>query len=169
MRAFTQHDAALDKRADDLQTTTEVIAADLDASSRTCKRTERLGERATEILQRSEQIAGLQRTMHSALVAEYERQVAVLEQKSGSRMYRMFNKKEGRVAADDLRRRIQNVRALLATSTDPDAQSILNQLVALQDRLTRTAARFGYRRFSQICVYLRLTLFLVKAHMQHSR
>lgn len=143
VRAFTQKDAALDKRADDLQSSTDMIAADLDTSSRDLQaRTERLGERATDLAERSEQIAGLQRTMYSALIGEFERQVDALDQKASSRFYRMFNKKDGRAAAADLRRRIQNVRALLATSTDPDAQSIMNQLVALQDRLTPIAARF---------------------------
>ena len=133
----------LEDRADEQQSTTEAIASDLDSTSRDMQaRTERLGERATDLAERTEQIAGLQRTMYAALLNEYDRQGGAIEQKAESRLYRMFNKKEGRNTIDDLRRRLQSVRGMLAGSVDPDATIVVRHLEALQSRLNRIAPRF---------------------------
>ena len=144
VRSLEQADRALEGRADEQQSTTEAIASDLDTTSREMQaRTERLGERATDLAERTEQIAGLQRTMYAALIGEYDRQVSAIEQKADFRMYRMFNKKEGRSTIDDLRRRLQSVRAaMLAGSVEPDARNVIRYLEALQSRLNRIAPKF---------------------------
>ena len=68
---------------------------DLDEKSAELRaRTERLGDRATDLAERTEQVAALQRTVYSALVDEFRRQIGSIERRSHSRLYRMFNKKE---------------------------------------------------------------------------
>jgi prefoldin subunit 5 len=141
---------ALARRADprekpdeELQSTVDAVATDLDEKSSELKaRTERLGDRATDLAERTEQVAQLQRTVYAALVDEFTRQIAALERRSHSRLYRMFNKKEARAQLADLRRRIQLVRAQLQATDDPDAPRIDRELVELQSSIGPVEERY---------------------------
>lgn len=134
---------ALEKRSEELQGTADALAADLDATAKDLTaRTERLGERATDLAERSEQIADLQRTAYLSLIAEFTRQVDVLERRSQSRLARMFGKAAARADVADLRMRIQAVRERLQASGNPDAPEINAKLAALEQRIGPLEARF---------------------------
>ena len=141
--ALARRADALEARDEEIQNTVDMVAADVDEKSTELRaRTERLGERATDLAERTEQVAELQRTVYTALVDEFRKQIAAVERRSHSRLYRMFNKKEARAQLADLRRRIQLVRAKLQETGDPDAASIDRELVELQSAIVPVEERY---------------------------
>jgi predicted nucleic acid-binding Zn-ribbon protein len=133
----------LERASERLENETDVLAADLDAHNREMTaRTEELADRAAGLDTRVESIADLQRTAYRYVVDQIDSEVAAIERRSESRMYRMFNRREALVRLDGLRGRIQTIRAMLQYNRSPEARLLMSQLTALLERITPIETRF---------------------------
>lgn len=142
-REFGRRSDALEKRDEQMQTTIDLISADLDERTTDLKaRTERLGERAADLAERTEQIGDMERTAVSALVDQFRHEVNKLQRRSQSRLYRWFNKKEARAEILDLRQRIQAVRAMLQGTPAPEAERFWKELTELQQSIDPIEQKF---------------------------